>query len=416
MTGSSLRGTFRLIKTDLGLFNSNNFLPLPDPNARESLSQILGKLEWEQEIREGWNYRISGSFFKEHDKFTDDPEAGSFDGKDRSRFRPQTSTAEFQTNFRSGNWSTTTFGMEFKDRRVKTSSTSSGFNLGGLNRSIGNLGVYLQEQLRFLDRRLILIPGIRLDDHQTTGAQTTPAFSASYVVADTGTTLRAGYTEGFKSPSLNELFFPAGFGCPPFGNPKLGPEKSWELNAGLDQDLLEGVLTLGASAFHRKVRDLIEASPIPGNPLGCFRAENVGRARFDGVELETKIKLFAPFSFTLAYTYLDWDTETGKLIRRAHHRGSALAEYAQGSLSLSLTGHFVGGRDDFSPTTFRLTKNPGYVRFDLGGSYRIVGPPGWLRNLKLLGRIENLFDKTYEEALGFRAQPLNFTLGIRGEL
>ncbi len=91
---------------------------------------------------------------------------------------------------------------------------------------------------------------------------------------------------------MNELFFPAGFGCPAFGNPNLGPEKSWEINFGVEQSLLAERLKMGANYFHREVKDLIEGRPIPGDPFGCFRAQNVGRARFDGVELTLGIKLF----------------------------------------------------------------------------------------------------------------------------
>ena len=103
---SALKGIFQFVKTDLGLFNSNNFIAgATDPNARQALSQYLGKLEWQQRIQQGWNYRISGSIFKEHIKNSDDPEPGSFDTRTRSRFRPQIGTAEMQTNYRFGEWS-----------------------------------------------------------------------------------------------------------------------------------------------------------------------------------------------------------------------------------------------------------------------------------------------------------------------
>ena len=45
---ASLKGIFHFINTDLGLYNNNNFVPAPDPNAREHSTQYLGKLEWEQ--------------------------------------------------------------------------------------------------------------------------------------------------------------------------------------------------------------------------------------------------------------------------------------------------------------------------------------------------------------------------------
>jgi len=60
---TNVKGIFHFVKTDLGLFNSNNFLPgnPGDPNAREGAEQYLGKLEWEQKIFPSWDYRISSA-------------------------------------------------------------------------------------------------------------------------------------------------------------------------------------------------------------------------------------------------------------------------------------------------------------------------------------------------------------------
>ena len=419
---TSLKGIFRFVKTDLGLFNSNNFVPgnPGDPNAREALEQYLGKLEWEQKILRNWDYRISGSVFKEHIKDTDDPDKCTFllfpcDSRTRSRFRPQISTAEFQTNYRWEEWSTTTFGVEWKRRSASTSSSSDATDLGGINRAIRNMGYYLQEQIQLLDHRLFVIPGVRLDDNQNFGTAWTPSFSAAYSFKETGTKLRSSYARGFKAPTLNELFFPAGFGCPAFGNPNLDPEKSWELNAGVDQDLWGDRIKLGATYFHREVKDLIEGRPIPGDPLGCFRAENVGRARFDGVEWSLGIKIFQPLALNAQYTYLDWDTADGRLPRRPRHRGSVNLNYLQDGLNINVAANVVGKRDDFrAASPFGNIMKPGYVRIDLASSYVLPWHMPSVKQVSLFGKIENLLNKRYEEADGFRARPLNFLLGVQG--
>jgi len=410
---TSLKGIFHFTKTDTGLFNSNNFVApnRGDPNAREELRQYLGKLEWEQKIFKEWDYRVSGSIFKEETKDSDGPDSCVFFGfpcdvRSRDSFRPRIITGEFQTNYRAQDWSTTTFGMEYKLRQASTS--------GGIDRAIRNLAYYLQEQIQLFDRRLTLIPGVRLDDHQTFGTAWTPSFSAAYLFRDTGTKLKAGYAKGFKAPSLNELFFPAAFGCPAFGNPDLGPEKSWELNAGVEQNVLRERIKVGATYFHREVKDLIEARPIPGNPFGCFRAENVGRARFDGVEWSLAIKLLSFLALNGQYTYLDWDTANGTLARRPRHRGSVNLNYHQDALEMNLIANIVGKRDDFDATTFANVKQPGYARFDLAGSYLLPVHIPFVKSASLFGKIENLFNRSYAEANGFRARPLNFLLGVQG--
>jgi vitamin B12 transporter len=406
-----LKGIFRFAKTDVGLFNNNNFASQPDPNAREATTQYLGKLEWEQKIFKNWDYRISGSMFKENIKDTDDVDECTFfgfpcDSRTRDRFRPRTDTGEFQTNYRFDDWSTTTFGVEYKRRSADTSD--------GIDKAIRNMGYYLQEQLQFLDKRLIMIPGIRLDDNQSFGTEWTPSVSAAYLLREIGTKIKAGYAKGFKAPTLNELFFPPAFGCPAFGNPNLDPEKSWELNVGVEQDVLADRVKMGATYFHREVKDLIEGRPIPGDPFGCFRAVNVGSARFDGVETMLRIQIFAPLSLDTQYTFLNWSTADGTLPRRPKHRGSVGLNYLQGGLNVNIAANIVGRRDDFrAESPFGNTTSPGYVRADLASSYVLPWRAPWVKQTSVFGKIENLFNKKYEEVDGFRAPPFNFLLGVR---
>ena len=408
---TSLKGIFHFIKSDAGLYNNNNFASVPDPNARQATTQYVTKLEWEQRIVQNWDYRISGSMFKENEKASDDVDSCvSFgfpcDSPTTDRFRPLIASGEFQTNYRFQDWSTTTFGIQYNRRSASTS--------GGIDDAIGNFGYYLQEQLQFFDRRLIMIPGIRLDDNQKFGSAWTPSFSAAYLFKEIGTKLKGGYAKGFKAPTLNELFFPPGFGCPAFGNLNLGPERSWEINFGVEQNLLSDRIKITGTYFHREVKDLIEGRPIPGDPFGCFRAENVGRARFDGVEWALGIRLFSPLTLNANYTYLDWDTADGRLPRRPHNQGSVILNYLQDALNINLIANIVGRRDDFrAASPFGDTVTPGYVTVDLASSYILPWRMPLVKEVSLIGKIQNLFNKKYDQVDGFRAPPLNFLLGFR---
>jgi vitamin B12 transporter len=408
---ASLKGIFHFINGDVGLFNNNNFASMPDPNAREATTQYVGKLEWEQKILANWDYRIFGSIYKENDKFSDDVDSCVFFGSPcdsftRDHFRPQINTGEFQTNYRLEDWSTTTFGVQYNRRSASTS--------GGIDEAIGNVGYYLQQQLQFFDRRLIAIPGIRLDDNQQFGTAWTPSFSAAYLFNETGTKLKASYAKGFRAPTLNELFFPASFGCPAFGNPDLGPEKSWEVNFGVEQNIVSDRVKISGTYFHRDIKDLIEGRPIPGDPFGCFRAENVGRARFNGVEWTLGIKIFSPLTLSANYTYLNWDTEDGTLPRRPHNQGNVILNYLKDALNINLIANIVGRRDDFrAASPFGDIVAPGYVRVDLASSYILPWRMPFVKQMSLIGKIQNLFNKKYNEADGFRAPPLNFLLGMR---
>jgi vitamin B12 transporter len=411
---ASLKGIFNFINGEVGLFNNNNFASMPDPNARQTTTQYVNKVEWEQKILPNWDYRIWGSLFKEHDKFSDDVDSCVFFGSpcdsfSRDIFRPQIITGEFQTNYRFEDWGTTTFGFQYNRRSATTN--------GGIDEAIGNFGYYLQEQFQFLDRRLIVIPGLRLDDNRQFGTAWTPSFSAAYLFQEIGTRLKASYAKGFKAPTLNELFFPAGFGCPAFGNPNLGPEKSWEVNFGVEQNLISDRVNVTGTYFHRDVKDLIEGRPIPGDPFGCFRAQNVGHARFNGVEWTLGIKIFSPLTLSANYTYLDWTTEDGTLPRRPHNQGNVILNYLQDALNINLIANIVGRRDDFrAASPFGNIVTPGYVIVNLASSYTLPWRLPFVKELALIGKIQNLFNKKYDQTDGFRAPPLNFLLGFRVNL
>jgi len=392
-----LRSLFHFRKIDLGLFNNNNFTAgAGDPNARENITDYLFKFDWEQKLLPTWEYRISGSQFKQHDKFTDDPDDVDT-GRSRTRRRPTIVTTDFQTNYRWQEWSTTTFGIEYKKRQATTTTATS----TPIRKDQRNVAYYLQEQLRFFGDRLFLVGGVRLDDHQAFGTEWSPSASVAYLIPQTRTKFKLGYAQGFKVPSMNELFDPDS------GNRNLGPETSWELNGGVEQRLLERFL-VGVTYFHREVEDLI-VFPAPN-----FQARNVDKVRVDGVELFGDIHLGYGLSLRTGYTFLENDTSSGRLVRRPRHRGSILLDYRQERFHLNLNANVVGKRDDFGVVSGADVKEAGYMKVDLASSYSLPWKVPGVKGLSLFGKIENLFNKKYEEADGFLARPLNFLVGVRG--
>jgi len=142
------------------------------------------------------------------------------------------------------------------------------------------------------------------------------------------------------------------------------------------------------------------------------RAENVGKARFNGVELVANIKLLSTVSIGANYTYLDWDTEDGRLDGRPRHKGNISVNYQRNGFNINLAINIVGERDDNDPATRTDIKNPGYVKIDLASYYILPWKIPGVKNLRLYGKIENLLDQDYEEAAGFPSRPINFLFGI----
>ena len=109
----------------------------------------------------------------------------------------------------------------------------------------------------------------------------------------TGTVLRASYGEGFKAPTLYQLFSE-------FGNARLGPERAKGWEAGVEQKLLDDKLSFGATYYERKTKGQIIfascTSPstdplcvVPGTTTARFGYYlNVSQAEAHGIETSTR--------------------------------------------------------------------------------------------------------------------------------
>jgi vitamin B12 transporter len=247
---------------------------------------------------------------------------------------------------------------------------------------------------------------VRYDDNSRFGAKTTWHVAPVLAIAATDTRLRASFGTGFKAPSLEQLFesFPAFFF---FANPNLKPETSTGYDIGFDQTLF-GV-TGGATWFHNNITNLIETDPV------TFSTDvNIGRARTQGLEtylawqpIET-LKLRADYTYTEAE---DADLRQ-ELVRRPKNKISGNVRWqAMDALvldaSLLYTGSWIDGSRDFSVS--RLNAHP-YLTADIAASYALTD------NFALTGRVSNLFDKTYENPIGFLQPGRGFYAGIKASL
>src|SRR5699024_7527576 len=143
--------------------------------------------------------------------------------------------------------------------------------------------IFGQYQLDLFDS-LSLSAGLRQDFNDEFDDASTYRLTAAYNLAETGTRLHASYGTAVKNPTMTERY---GFGSFLEGNPDLKPEKSrgWEI--GVEQDLLEERLTLGATYFDRKIKDLITYNQT------FTSVENIDRARSRGVELTASVQIMA---------------------------------------------------------------------------------------------------------------------------
>jgi vitamin B12 transporter len=406
----ALRGFFRYSGAETGLFNNKNYLGIPDPNARQLDDFVLVKGEWEHAPLDAFSYRVAGAYVKDNQRFFDEPD--QFDPVDFtvSRIPIEMKTGEFQGNYSWRELSITTFGFEFEEKSADVRSNSN-FGPSAFNKSRTNLAYYLQERLRLLHERLFLTGGFRVDDNEDFGTQVTPSWSLAYLIPETGTKLKGGFAAGFRAPNFNELFFPN------FGNPQLGAEESSEWDVGFEQNLWGQRLSLETVYFSRRVKGLIEGLLVSLDPFK-FEAQNVGRADIQGVEVIPVLRVLPGLTLSGNFTFLDFATKDGRLLRRPTEQGSVRVTYQRSVLrgtddllTFNLNLDVIGDRDDVDPLRGFRT-NPMYARTDLAVSYSFPVNILSFSRLTVYSKIQNLFDRHYQEVLGFRSPPLNYLAGI----
>jgi vitamin B12 transporter len=264
-------------------------------------------------------------------------------------------------------------------------------------------------------RQLTVTGGIRVDDYRTYGTKATFAANAAWRPAE-GLTLRANYSEGFKAPSLYQLF---SF----YGNSDLNPETSRNYEVGAEQRLIGGRAVLGLTLFRRDTTNLIDflscfgltAGPCAGRPNGLFDGvyANIGRARASGVEATALVRPVDGLTMEANYTYADSENRLDgtRLLRRPRHSFNASVDWeAVKDVKLGATVRSVSSSEDIDYQTFSPTTLGGYTLVTLRASVAINA------HLELYGRVENLFDEEYEMVSGYGTVGRAAFLGVRAKL
>lgn len=322
---------------------------------------------------------------------------------------------EYQGNLTLAEGYTVTFGAENERSKFRTASPTAAVPkpVPGVGKAQIN-GVYAQISMTPI-QGLTLTGGMRRDEHSTFGAHAVGQVSAAYSLNDGGTVLRASYGEGFKAPSLFQLYSD-------FGNTALNPEgaKSWD--AGVEQRFLEGRLTASATYFHRDSDNLIvfvscfgvgmAGDPICAtHPSGGYYG-NVAKARARGWELTISAKPVEGLSLDANYTALDArDVSPGAvthdrfLVRRPKQSANISATYVWPfGLSTTVAARRTGSTFNNAANTQRLKP---HTLVDLKLSYPLSD------SIELYARMENVFEQTYQTVLNYGTLGQASYAGIR---
>ncbi len=379
-----------------------------DPNFNYTLEEQIFKGGVNLSLFNGkWEQIFNASLMKHFTHSLDLPD----------QFRPNTSSdalnngrrikLDWQNNLKFIEHNLIIFGVESSVEKANSSYLSTS-DYGSYNsffpgQSIRTTGLYLQNQFD-VDQLLFVTVGLRYDNNEKFGGVATFRIAPAYFIYTTGTKLKFSYGTGFKAPSLFDLFDPL------FGNPALDPEKSKGWDGGIEQFLLNGKISLGLTYFNLQFENMFGYN-------ANYKTINIAKASSRGVEVTANVKSLAGLNINASYTYTETNDDyklsvdfNKPLLRRPKNQFEVNANWeATDKLDLNLETHYVGKRydkdftDTFNPV--RVTM-PDYILFNLAASYKLFN------YLKLNARIENLFDKQYEEVLYYGTLGRSFYAGL----
>jgi vitamin B12 transporter len=196
---------------------------------------------------------------------------------------------------------------------------------------------------------------------------------------------------GYKAPSIFQLNYNA--------TKNLDTEKSLSYNLILGGDFFK------VSLFENKVEDLITYT----DPDWDYTTPNdyyynaSGESKFKGMEVSLFKDFFDEVFAKVTYTYLDAkDSEDKSIPQRAKNKVSySFSWYPELDFTLNINGYYVGSKEDYDGTqTGKYNVTNLVLNYDI------------LPNLRGFLKVNNLFDRFYQEIHGYTTADRSYYVGI----
>ena len=201
-----------------------------------------------------------------------------------------------------------------------TTTIAGGFNFANATTSRADL--YLQDEIRLLDGRWTITPGLRWANYRLTprlgsGYQVVPGAepretTSSRLIPQIGTLFRltdvyavyARYGEGFKMPTAQQLYLSlpggAGGGGSLVPNPALRPESARSYEAGLRGRFERGWFSIGA--FYATYKDfIVNFQPVPGT--ADLTNANLSSVTLWGIEGSAEYRITDDLHLNAGFSY-----------------------------------------------------------------------------------------------------------------
>lgn len=309
------------------------------------------------------------------------------------RFRSNDDMMGFSINqsysFFAGNKTTAGFDYQKFGGKAWNKFVDESDNVDLANIHLHTLASFANIQQSFIDNKLTLNGGIRLDYHEKNGSKLIPQFGISYIPTSTSS-LKAIVSRGFRNPTIREMYM-----FPP-QNPDLKPESLMNYEISAIQSLIDNKLNIGVNLFLIKGSNFIKTAMIDGKPLNI----NSGEVENKGFEITSAYQLNTNFRFNANYSYLNMKH---KIVAAPKNKLYVGGEFSKGKWHISSGVQYI---NNLYTNIQNDDAKESFVLLNARIKYSITN------NIDLFAKGENLLNQNYEINEGFPMPGATFFGGI----
>ncbi len=190
--------------------------------------------------------------------------------------------------------------------------------------SISNIALFAQDEITL--KKLIIIPGARIDYHSDFGSALSPKLGISYKLFD-WMRIRNSVGRAFRAPTLSELYMPdlrirSDLNLKP--NPNLKPEFMRAIDGGIDL-FPTSTLRLQIGGFLNQMKDLIGQTVVISD--SSVTHANISDAWSRGLEVDFEWQWTDWLNVFVNYVFQKTKNESASAIRKMFQRAKNLRGY-----------------------------------------------------------------------------------------
>lgn len=363
------------------------WLPADDNDRHSRNYEDIGTVFLEQMINDIFKQRLQLGYTRFYRQYFDDTDSTIDDWYDSKTYQ-----LEWKLNGDINDFYKFVLGTDYLREKGDYYSPSGDFPKQTLN----NKGIYLENIITPLED-IFLSFSYRRDEHSSFGGQDSKGAGFSYLIEKTATKLKFSYGEGFKAPSMYQLYAPAS-AWGPIGNIDLSSEQSKTYEMGIEQNIRDNI-KVRTTYFRTFFRNLIDFVSGTGYT-------NVSKARIYGIETDFEYLINPNFNLNFGYTWLDTEN-------KENH--AQLERRPENKVNIGLKGVFNNWETDFG-LSYVGHRTQGTSGNTLLKPYLLLNASclyHWSKNTDLFLRGENLLDKNYELIDHYQVKRLSFYCGVK---